>query len=155
MRGLQPFEDIGLLNLDCPAFHHQNGVFGARNQDVEVGVLELLERGIDDPCTLDPADAHRRHQSVERDFRHVQRDRSAEHRQHVGGVFLIGAEHEAGDLRLVLESLRKQWPDRAIRQARGQDRVLARTALTLEKATGNLPRRIALFLEFDGQGEKR
>ena len=70
---LQPLEDLSLLNLDRAAFHHQNGVFGARNQDVEVGVLELLERGIDYPRTLDPTDAHGRHQCVERDFRHVQR----------------------------------------------------------------------------------
>ncbi len=155
MCGRQAFEDLGLTHLYRAAFHHQNGVFSTRNQDIEVGVFELLECGIEYPRTLDPAYTNGRHQGVEWDFGHVQRHRSAEHAEYVSGVFLIGTEHETRDLRLVLESLGKQRADRPIRQARREDRVLARPTLALEEATGNLPGRVTLFLEFYGQGEKR
>ncbi len=78
VRELESLEDLGLRHLDGAPLHHDDGVLRARDDDVDVGVLELLEGGVQHPGALDPSDPHGRDRRVERDLAHVQRERRAE-----------------------------------------------------------------------------
>ena len=75
-------------------------------------------------------------------------------RDDVGVVLEVMRQHRADDLRLVAEAVGEERPDRAVDQARDQRLLLARPALALEEAAGNLARRERLFLVVDGQREE-
>ena len=64
-----------------------------------------------------------------------------DHAEHVGVVLLVGREDGDEDLHLVLESLRKEGPDRAVDQTAGQNLLVRRAALALEKSARDLARR--------------
>jgi hypothetical protein len=61
-----------------------------------------------------------------------------------------GADH----LDLVAEALRPQRPDRAVDHARGQDRPLGGTSLSLEETAGDLPGGVHPLLDVDGKREE-
>src|SRR5690606_25613672 len=58
------------------------------------------------------------------------------------------------NLRVVLVAFDKERADRAVDQTRNQSLILARTAFTLEVATGDLARSERLFLVVDGEREE-
>src|SRR6185437_11095124 len=63
-------------------------------------------------------------------------------------------EHGGDHLRLVLEAFYEQRPDRPVDQARGERLLLARPALALEEAAGDLAGGVGSFLVIDGEGEE-
>ena len=72
----------------------------------------------------------------------------------VGVVLHVVGEHGDDHLRLVLEALHEQRPDRPVDQARGERLLLARAAFALEKAAGNLAGGVGSLLVVDGEGEE-
>ncbi len=154
MRDPERFENLTLRHLESAALDHRDRFRGARYDDVDVGVLELLEGRVQHPGVLDAAHSDRGHRRVERDLRHVERHRGTQHGEHVGIVFLVRGQNEAGDLRLVSEPLRKQGPDGPIDAARGENLLLARPPFALEEAAGDLARSVRLLAILDGEGEK-
>ena len=75
---LEALQDLRLRDPQGSTLDHRDPVGRAGHDDVDVGVLELLERRVHHPRVLDAPHAHGSHQRVERDLRHVERDRSAE-----------------------------------------------------------------------------
>ncbi len=63
-------------------------------------------------------------------------------------------QHGDHHLGLVLEALDEQGADRAVDQAGDQGLLLARTAFTLEEATGDLARGEGLLLIVNGKGKE-
>ena len=124
-------DDLRLGELECPAFDHHDRFAGARHRQIEIGELELLERGIQDPRAFHPADANRRDRAVPRHPGHRQRRRRRGHAEHVGVVFLIGRQDVDEDLHFILEAFGKQRPHRAVDHARGGDLLIGRATFSL------------------------
>ena len=77
------------------------------------------------------------------------------HAEDVGVVLLVGGEHGDEDLHFVLEPFREQRADRAVDEAAGENLLVRRPSLALEKPTGDLARRVRLLAILDGQGKER
>jgi hypothetical protein len=133
---------------------HHDRVAAARDDQVDVRLLELLRGRIEDELTVDAADADAGDRSRERDVRHRQRRGRTAQRDHVGIAVLLGRQHGRDDLRLRVPALREQRAQRAVDEAGGQDLLLRRLALALEEAARDLARRERLLLIIDGQRQE-
>ena len=71
-----------------------------------------------------------------------------------GQVLLVRREDGDHELDVVLVALGEERPDRPVRLAGGEDRVLRRTGLALDEAAGDLARRVHPLLEVDGEREE-
>ncbi len=98
-------------------FHHQHAFGGAGDHQVELAVLHLLGGRVQDVLAVDVADAGGGDRAEERDAGQGQRGRAADHRDDVGVVLQVVAEHGGDDLHLVAEALGEQRADRAVDQA--------------------------------------
>ena len=135
-------------------FDHQHRVGRAGDDEIEHGVLHLLERRIDDDLALDVADARGADRAHERHARQAQRGGSRDHRENVGIGLHVMAQHRDDDLRLAAEIVGEQRPDRTVDQARDQRLLLRRLALALLEAAGYAARGIGLFDVIDGEREE-
>ena len=135
-------------------FHHQYGVGGAGDNQIELGFDHLVERRVEDVFVIDEADARGADRALERRARQRQGCGGRDHRQNVGVVFHIMRKHGDDDLGLVAPALDEQRADRAVDQAGDQSLLFGRTAFTLEVAAGNAARRIGLFDVIDGQRQE-
>jgi hypothetical protein len=135
-------------------FHHQHGIRGAGDDEVELGVAHLVERGIEHIFVVDEADAGSADRPAERHARQRQRGRGRDHRQHVGIVLHVVRERGDDDLGLVAPAVDEQRADRAIDQAGDQRLLFGRPAFALEIAAGDAARGIGLFLVIDGQRQE-
>ena len=90
----------------------------------------------------------------ERQARQRQRRGGGDQADDVGIVLHVVRQHGDDDLRLVLEALDEQRPDRPVDQARGQRLLLGGAAFALEKAAGDLAGGVGLLLVVDGQREE-
>ena len=133
---------------------HHDRVARAGDDQVELGVLELAERGVDDELTVDPADAHRGDGAVERDLADRQGRRCGDRADDVGQVLLIGREDRDHELDIVLVALGEERADRPVRLAGCQDRVLGRARLALDEAARDLARGVHALLEVHREGEE-
>ena len=133
---------------------HQHRVLGAGDDEVEVGVLHLFERRVDDEFALDPADAGAADRAHERHAGEAQRGRGGDHRENVGIGLHVVAQHGDDDLRVAAEIIGEQRPDRAVDQARGQRLLVGEPAFALEETAGNTAGRERLFLIVHGEGEE-
>ena len=133
VRDVQRVEDLGLGHLVGARLDHQDGLLGARHDEVEVGLEQLLLGRVDDEVALELADPHRADRRRERDVGDLQGGRRAVHGQHVVGDDLVDRQRHADELRLAAPALREQRPQRTVDHARDQRRLLAGAALALEE----------------------
>ena len=135
--------------------HHQHGVLGAGDDQVQIAVrAQADDGGVQDVLTVLVADPGRADGTVER---------------HPGNRERRGGPDQGRDLRIdrrvqrldrgnhldfVGEAIGEQGPDRAVDQTRGQDLALARAALTAEEAAGDAAGRVGLFLVIDGERQE-
>ena len=132
-------------------FDHQHGSFRAGDDEVQRRRRELGLGRVQHVLAVDVADARGADRAIERNAREHQRGRSADHGRDVGIDLGIDRHDRRDDLHFVVEAVRKQRPDRAIDEARGQRLLLRRPAFALEKAAGDLAGGVGLFLIIDGQ----
>src|SRR6476469_5220904 len=119
-------EDLGLGDLVGAGLDHQDGLVGARDDQVELGVADQVGLvGVDDEVAVDLADAHRADGRRQRDRGDHQRRGGAVHREDVVGVDLIDAQRDVHQLRLEVPALREQRSDRTVDHARGEGALLA------------------------------
>ena len=130
---------------------HQHRVRGARHDEIERGILHLLDGRIDPDLALDEAHPGRPDRAHERHPGKRQRRRGGDHRQNIRVAFEVVGEDRGDDLRVAAEIIGKQRPDRPVDQARGQRLAIGRAPFALEIAAGNSPRRERLFLVVDGE----
>jgi hypothetical protein len=101
-------------------FDHHHALLGPRNDQIELGLLELRGGRIDHVLPVDVAHAAGADRPVERHARESERGRHREHRRDVGIDFRIQRHHLRHHLHLIEEPIRKQRADRAVDQARGE-----------------------------------
>jgi hypothetical protein len=135
-------------------FDHHHRVAGGGDDQVEFAGLDLLDRRIEDIFAVDVADAGCADRAHERHARNRQCRRGGDHRQHVGLVLAIIAEHLRDHVDLVVETFGEQRADRAIDETRGQRLLFGRAALTLEEAAGDAAGRRIFFLIVNGEREE-
>ena len=135
-------------------FHHQHGVGGAGDNQVELGFDHLVERGIEHVFVIGEADAGCANRALERRAGNRQRGGSGDQRQNVGIVFHVMRQHGDDDLGLVAPAVDEQRADRAVDQAGNQRFLFGRAAFALEIAAGNAARGIGLLLVVDGQRQE-
>ena len=145
--------DVFGLEVGARLDHHDR-VAGASDDQVELGVLELAERRVDDELAVDPADAHGRNRAVERDLADRQGRRCGDRADDVREVLLVRREDRDHELDVVFVALGEEWADRPVRLSGGQDRVLGRARFALDEAARDLARGVHPLLEIDGQREE-
>ena len=131
--------------------HHQHGVGGAGDDEVELGFDHFVERRVEHIFVVDEADAGCADRTLERRARQRQRGGRRHHRQNVGIVLHVVRQHGHDHLGLVTPAIDEQGTDRAVDQAGDQRLLLGGPALALEIAAGDAARGVGLFLIVDGQ----
>ena len=135
-------------------FHHQHGIGGAGDDEVELGVGHLVQRRVEHVFVVDEADAGGADRALERRAGQRQRRGSGDHRQNVGIVFHVMRQHGDDDLGFVAPAIDEQRTHRAVDQAGDQRFLLGRPAFALEVAAGNASRGVGLFDVVHRQGQE-
>ena len=152
---VERIEDLGLGDLVGACLDHQDGLFGARDDEVERGLEQPLLIGIDEEVALRVlADAHGADRHREGDVRHHQRGACAVHREDVVGVFVVYRHGDRDQLRLARPALWKERAQRPVDHSSGEGGLLSGPALTAEEAAGDLARGVHPLLHVDGQREE-
>ncbi|GIW20188.1 MAG: hypothetical protein KatS3mg065_0484 [Chloroflexota bacterium] len=137
-----------------PGLDHHDGVAGARHDEVDLRVLELADRRVDDELAADPADPDGPDGPQEGDLADRQGGRGGDGAEDVGVVLLIRREDGDDDLDVVPVALREEGPDRSVRQPGGEDRSLRGSRFALDEAARDLAGGVHPLLEVDGEGEE-
>ena len=135
-------------------FDHQDRRFRPRDDEIELRCCELGLRRIQHIRAIDVADARRADRTAERNAGQCNGRRCTDQRRNVRIDFRIHRQHRCDDLHVVVETVRKERPQRPIDQPGRQRFLFARTAFTFEKPAGDFARGVSLFLIIDGQREK-
>jgi hypothetical protein len=153
-------EHFGLGQFIGLGLHHHDGVLGARDNQVEpllgvvAQVVHVVDGRVQDVLAILEAHAAARDRPHEGRARDRQRGGGRDHRDDVGIVDEVVAEHRAHHQHFVLEARHEQRADRPVDQARGQRLFLGRARLALEEAAGHLAGRVVFFLVVNRQGEE-
>ena len=133
---------------------HEHVLLGADvDQDERRGV-HLLDRGVGQELAVDQGDAHAADRAAPRDVGDGERGAGAVNHRDIGVVDLVGRHQLADDLDLVEQALGEEGAARTVAQAGGEDLLLGRTALALEKPAGYLAGGIGALLVIDGKRQK-
>ena len=135
-------------------FHHQHGVGGAGDDQIELGLDHFVQRRVEHVFVVDEADARGADRALEGSARQRQRRGGGDQRQNVGIVLHVVRQHGDDDLGLIAPAVDEQGADRAVDQAGDQRLLLGGTAFALEIAAGNAARGVGLFLIVDGQRQE-
>ena len=150
----QRLEHGRLRDLAGARLHHGDGVGGAGDHQVQVGLLELLQGRVQDQLTVEHPDPHAADRPGMRDVADLQGERGPGHRQGGGVLLLVGRDHGGDQLDVVAEVLGEERPHRAVDHPAGEDGRLAGTALTAGEAARDPSRGIQLLLVVAGEGEE-
>ncbi len=135
-------------------FHHQNGSFSTRDNQVQLGVLHLRKIRAENILIIDITDARGRDRSVEGDAGNSERCRSRNHGRNIRINFRIYGKNMNNDLYFVKEAFRKERTNRTVDQTGSQSFFFARTAFTFKEAAGDFSRSIGFFNVIDCQREE-
>ncbi len=160
LRDAERLDDFFFLDLDGAALDHHDRILRTGDDEVHVGDLDRLDRGVEHPVrrsvlTRHAADTNAGDRSSERDARDVQRERRRDEREDVGLVLLVGGDDVNEDLDFVLEALGEERADRAVDDAAREDLLVARASFTLDEAARDLAGGVGLLFVLDGQREER
>ena len=151
---LEGLEHRLLVDLLGARLDHRDGLVGARDDEVELGLLALLQGRVDDELVPDQADADRAHRALEGQLREHQRGRGPVDAEDVERVHLVDREHRRDHLGLVAVALGPERPDRPVGHARRQGRAVARPRLALDETAGDLPGGVHPLLHVHREGEE-
>ncbi len=151
---VQRFHHQGFGNFIGAALHHEDGVLGAGDAQIERAGIHLGCRGISHECAVDVADAHRADRSLERNVADGQRRRSAVDRQNVDLMFAVGRQRSDDHLHVVAEIGGEQRAQGPIGQAADQNAGFAGPAFAPEERAGNAARGVQALFVFHAQREK-
>ena len=151
---LQRLEKIGFRDFIGCALEHDHVRLVANVNQIKVARLHLLVGRVGDERAIDAADANRADRPGKRQVADHQRRRGSVHRQDVRVVLPVCAKQQGLDLHLVEIPLGEQRPDRAIRDAAGEDFLLGGAAFALEEPSWKTTGCSGLFTVIDREREK-
>ena len=134
--GLEGSEEVGLLHFLHLAFHHHDVLFGSSDHEVHVGLLELLEGGIDDELAVDTSHANLRDRSFEGDITASQCCRSGKASQSIRHVHTVGREKDNIHIHFSMIVAGEKWAQSAVHKATSQYLVVICLTLTLRETAG-------------------
>ena len=141
-------------------FNHHHSVFGACNNQIEallgVGaqVLHVVNFGVEDVFTINETNAATSDRAHERRARDGQCSRSSDHRNDIGIVDEVVAQHGAHQQNFVFEARNEQRADRTVDQARSQCFFFGRARFALKETARNFTGGIVFLLVVNRQGEE-
>ena len=149
-------EHVLLGHLVGAGLDHGDEVARTGELEIEVGVLALLIRGIDDELTRlgVTADTDAGQRALEGNTADGHGERGAHDADDVDRVGLVGDQRRGDDLDLVAEPVREARTDGAVDHARREGGLLAGTALALEVAARDAAGGVHLLVEVDGEREE-
>ena len=118
------------------------------------GLDHLVDLRVEDEGAVDQADPRAADRAHEGHAGKREGGGRRDHRHDVGIVLEVMAEDGDDDLRLAAETVGEERADRAVDEAGGERLLLARPALALEEAAGDLARGEGLLLVVHGKGEE-
>jgi hypothetical protein len=149
---VERIEDLRLGDLIRAGLHHQDGLLGPGDDQVERALEQPLLVGVDQEVALlvlpDPDRAHRR---GERDVGDRQRGAGAVHREYVVGVLVIHGHRDRHELRLARPPLREERTQGPVDHSCGERGLLAGAALAPEEGAGDLARGVHSLFDVDGE----
>ena len=153
MRELERLDELFFGQFLRGAFDHDDVVFGADVNEIEIALLALGVGRVRDELAIDATDAHRADRTGEWNVGNAERGRGAVDRENIGIVLAIGAEQNRNDLRVVKITRREERPERPIGHARSERFLFGRPAFAFEIAAGKLADRRCFFAVIDGERE--
>ena len=145
VRALECRHEVLVADLAGGALHHEELAAQAGVEEVDVALLLLLVRGVDDPLAVDAADADAADRAHERDLADVQRGRGGVDGEEVGLARAVALDQHAVHLHVVVVAVGEQRADRTVAHAGREYLLRGGTRLALEEAAGELARRVELL----------
>ena len=145
------FGDLLSTGLD-----HGDEVAAAAELKIEIGVLALFVRGVNDELAglRVACDANAGKRPLEGNAAERHGERGAHDVDDVERVDLVGDEGSCHDVDLVAETVGEARADRTVDHACGKRGLLGRTALALEVTAGNATGGVHLLVEIDRKREE-
>ena len=147
-------EHVGLADDVGVGFDHGDGFSRAGDHEVNIAVVQLGVRGVDDKLPVNTSDTYRADWTSKRDRRDGQCGRSPYQSEYVGVVFLVGRQDDRDQLHLVAIALRKERTQGAVDESHGGRLLGGRPALAFDKPSGELPGRISHLTILDPHREE-
>ena len=94
VRELERFDELGLRHFLGCAFDHDDVVFRADINKIEIALFALGVRRVGDELAVDAADAHGADRAGKRNIGNAKRGGGAVDRENIGIVFAIRAKQE-------------------------------------------------------------
>ena len=123
------FGDGVFGDFERAGFHHDDGFFGAGDDDVQQAGLLLGHGGIGHQLAVEQAHANAAMGFSKRQIGAIGGSGSGGHGDHVGIVFAVRGEHHGDDLRFVAPGFGEQRAQRAVDQARSENFAFPRGGL--------------------------
>ena len=136
MSALQGSQQVGFLYFLHLALHHHDVLLGSTDHEVHVGILELLESGVDDKLAANACHAHFGDGTLEGDITASQSCRSGKASQSIGHVHTIGREEDYIHINFSMVVAGEKGTQRAVHKTTGQYLVVISFTLTLRKTAG-------------------
>ncbi len=141
-------------NLAGLAFHHADGVGRAGHDDVERALVHVAHVRVGHEFVFDQRHADSADGLEQRNLGNVERRGCGVHRDYVGVVNVVGAEHRLAHLQFIEEALREQGAQGAVGHAAHENLAFRRARFPPEEAAGNAPGGVKLLPVVHGHGEK-
>ena len=142
-----------LGQFPCPAFDHDNRLFGPGDHQIHVRLFQLCFCRIKDIVPINIAYPGSGNRSLPGNIGNGKGGRGAVHGQNVGIDFLVRRKNGYDDLGFAHIALGKKRPERSVDQTAGEHLFFTGTTdFTTEITSGNTAGGIHPFLILDGQG---
>ena len=151
VRELERFHELLFRHFLRGAFNHDDVVFRADVNQIEIAVSALVVRWVRDELAIHATHAHRANRAGKWNVGNAERGGRAVDRENIRIVLSVGAEQDRNDLRVVEITRGKERPERPIRHARGERFFFGRPAFAFEIAAGKFSDRRCFFAVIDGE----
>ncbi len=151
------FEGVGngfFGNFKRAGFHHDDGFFGAGDDDVHQTLFLVGDSGVDHQLAVQQANANAGDGFLEREIRAVSSGGRAGNGDDIGVILAVRGEHHGYDLSFVAPGFGEERAHRAVNQTGGEDFFFGGAAFALEKTTGNFSGGVSVFAVVNGERQE-
>ena len=148
------FDHLILGNFISTGLDHNNLLCGGCNSQIQIAYLSLCRSRIDHQLTIYQTYRNSTYRAGEGNIRDGYGDGGTNHCQNLRSAVLIYTKYSIHDGTIVTIILREQRSHGTIDTTSSQNRILAGTALSLQKASGNFTYGIHFFFIINAQREE-